>query len=286
MSNIPNNIDPSRNLPSTYQEVLRHRHLLDDEVMPVINILKNTILNPGDGDGNSTSDIIVDENGNLKVIGITVVLDHIDDDLLPSDYKRDITHELKNAAVIGLAGKPGINLRYVTLKTVNIHDKPDGVVYPAWQCAYGDEGMEMWYRKAISDGEWGPWERVIDIKRMFEEYPEVVEQFSHRQVLESRTLPEKQDVGDYWFWPIVKGVDPLGGGGEEPPVDPDPPGPGDDDDPNAKTGYFLQNVEDPTEVVEITQAVADSYKFIPMPNGTLVDPGTLKSFTLTAVIGT
>ncbi|MCM1230094.1 MAG: hypothetical protein NC489_08175 [Ruminococcus flavefaciens] len=280
MSDLPNKIDRKRNLPSTYQEVLRHGVLLDDEIMPIINLLKNTILKPGDDDGDSRSDVIIDDDGNMKVVGVTVVLKDIDKDLKPSEYLRDVTYELKNAAVIGLAGKPGVSLRYVTLKTVNVHNKPDGVVYPAWQCAYGDQGMEMWYRKALSDGEWGPWERVVDIERLFSEHPEIVERFSHRQVLESKTLPENQDVGDYWFWPIVKGVDPLGGGGTEPPVvDPDPPII--PDDPDAKTGYILQSVEDPSEVLEITQNVASTFRFIPMPDGTLVEPGSLKSFILT-----
>lgn len=277
MPTFPSNINRERNLPSTYQEVLRHGGLLDNEVMPIIELLKRTILNPGDGDGNSTSDIIVDDDGNIRVVGITVVMDHIDDDLLPSDYTRDITYELKNAAVIGLAGKPGITLRHVTLKTVNIHKKPDGVVYPAWQCAYGDIGMEMWYRKALSDGEWGPWERVVDIVRMFSEHPEIVEQFSHRQVLESKTLPKNQDVGDYWFWPIQKGVDPLGGGGEG-PVDPDPP-----DEPD-HVGYFLQSLDNPNEKIVITNETASQFKFIQMPDGTLVDPGSLDTFRLVGLI--
>lgn len=279
MSDIPVNINRSRNLPSTYQEVLRLTGLVDNEVMPVINMLKHTILNPGDDEGNSRSDVIIDGDGNMQVIGVTVVLADIDKDLGPDDYLRDVTYELKNAEVIGLAGKPGVSLRYVTLKTVSIHDQPEGINYPAWQCAYGDDGMEMWYRKATSDEQWGPWERVIDIERLFGEHPEIVERFSHRQIVESQKLPTGQEVGDYWFWPIIKGVDPLDGGGED-PDDPDKP-PILPDDPYIKTGYLLQSVDDPDTVINITQAEASKYRFIPIDGGSAyLETGTLKDYKL------
>lgn len=289
MSELPKNPNPARNLPSTYQEVLRHTTLLDDEVMPIINLLKNTILNPGDDDGDSRSDVVIDDDGNMKVLGVTVVTQYISTDLKPEDYVRDVTYELKDAAVIGLAGKPGVSLRHVTLKTVNVHDKPDGVNYPAWQCAYGDDRMEMYYRQAVADKEWGPWQRVVDLETMFNAHPELVERFSHRQILESAVLPTTQNPGDYWFWPLQYDEDgnvrdPLDGEGEEPPpIIPPDPGGDDDDDPTRKTGYILQNVEDPNDKVEITPGEAANYRFIPLPNGMMVDPGSLKSYILAGV---
>lgn len=287
MSDLPANINPGRNLPSTYQEVLRHSGLLDNEVMPVIELMKKTILNPGDDEGDSRSDVIVDEDGNMQVVGITVVLDGIDKDTSPDGYLRDVTYELKNAEVIGLAGKPGVSLRYVTLKTVNIHKQPEGVNYPAWQCAYGDERMEMWYRQATSDNKWGEWKRVIDIQDIFEEHPEIVERFSHRQIVESQKLPTGQEVGDYWFWPIVKGVDPLEPGGEGGGTDPDDPNKPLPEDPFVKTGYILQNVEDPDVVIHITQAEASRYRYIPVDGGSAyLDTGTLKEYKLVPTIET
>lgn len=282
MSDLPVAINPGRNLPSTYAEVLRQKNLLDNEVMPVIKLLNGTILNPGDDDGNSRSDVIIDDDGNMQVVGVTVVLTDINKDVPPNEYLRDVTYELKNAEVIGLAGKPGVSLRYVTLKTVNIHKIPDGVTYPAWQCAYGDISMEMWYRKAVSGDTWGEWERVVEIERLFQEHPEIVERFSHRQVVESVVLPTNQEVGDYWFWPITKGVDPLdpdegggpGGDGDKPPLP---------DDPYTKTGYILQSVDDPGSKIHITQAEASKYRFIPLDgNPAYLETGTLKEYCLVA----
>lgn len=207
---LPKEIDRERNVPSTYQEVLRHLNLLDKEVMPFIEMLKNALLSAGDELGDSYSDVVIDGEGNLRAIGTTVMVNHVYDDLRPVDYIRDIIYELKDASVIGLAGKPGVSLRYVTMKTTSVHRKPAEVNYPVWQYAYCDKCGETYYRQAIDEYTWGTWIRTVDLEALLEENQELLKRLSHRQVLESKMLPEGQDMGDYWFWPIVPGEDPLG----------------------------------------------------------------------------
>lgn len=275
-------------LPSTFQQVVENMENIKLEILPIIDIIKNTILPNWDPnkplDVDTDNDVVYDpDTGTMRVIGITVIIEHKDEDLPPDQYLRDITWELKNANVIGLAGKPGITLDYVTLRTVKM-TRATGINYPAWQCAFGDGTMEMYYRQARPDNTWGDWVRVIDLKRILEQDPEIfkqclldlleiypdifkeylenifnrypdmfteiIETASHRQILESNTQPEEgvQEIGDYWFQPIGTGTTPDPG-----------PNPGPDDPPNPFANYALQSIE--TDAIEvITSEVAKAFR--------------------------
>lgn len=248
MSDIPNKIDPSRNLPSSYQEILRMLKILLEEVVPFIQKLKDS-MTPEPPPGDPGGDVIIDpdDDEELRVPGITVVKQYITYNLSPKEYLRNVVFEIKEAKAIGLAGKDGINLPYVTLMTIR-QDARDAdttkINYPAWQCAYGDDRMAMWYRRATSDTTWGQWVRV-----------------THKQVLESKTLPTTQEVGDYWFWPIEKGVDPLGG---------KPTG------PTVPDGYFAVDL-DTDERIDFPDT-DHTYSFIVLP-GESPDPDGDKDIT-------
>lgn len=253
-NNFPNGLDPKRNLASTYQEVLKFKEYLNDELIPLIEILKNAFFGKDDGSNIGKGDVIIDDNGDARVPGITVIVNNTYVQSAPNDYDRDITFEIKDKEVINLpVTEPGngtvINNTYVTVMTVHIHNvinNPDGSVsgyYPAWQIAYGDENghLYLYYRKSIEDSNtWGPWNKVFDLEVMLELNPEIVEKFSHRQIVEKDILPVGQEIGDYWFWPIQKGVDPVASGSGITDIT-------DIEWPDIPDGYFFQSLDNPDE---------------------------------------
>lgn len=198
----------TRNLPSAYQQILANMEVLEDRILPIIEKLEQTIFNPDWEDPNKPkipSDIVMDIDTNtMKVIGISVVVQYKDEELKPSDYIRDITYELKNAEKIGLSGKDGITLDYVTLMTVRMNSAKE-VGYPTWQCAIGDQAMMPYFRKAINDHEWGEWVKVIDLPKLLEKYPEIIKMLSYRQIVDSldQPGPDVQEPGDYWLETII-----------------------------------------------------------------------------------
>lgn len=197
-----------RNLPSAYQQILENMRVLDERVLPMVEKLEQTIFNPDWEDPDNPkrpSDVIMDIDENtMKVIGISVVVKDKDTDLRPSDYVRDIVYELKNVAVLGLTGYDGITHNYLTLMTVRMNSAKE-VGYPTWQCAIGDVAMTPYFRSSINDHEWGKWVKVIDLPKLLESYPEIVEQLSHRQIVDSvdQPAPDAQEVGDYWLQTIL-----------------------------------------------------------------------------------
>lgn len=198
----------NRNLPSAYQQILENMRVLEERVLPIVEKLEQTIFNPDWKDPNKPqrpSDVVMDIDENtMKVIGVSVVVQYKDQDLRPADYIRDITYELKNAEKIGLKGKDGITLDYVTLMTVRMNSAKE-IPYPTWQCAFGDQAMTPYFRKSINDHEWGEWVKVIDLPRLLELYPEIIKQLSHRQIIDSMEQPgpDEQEPGDYWLQTIV-----------------------------------------------------------------------------------
>lgn len=241
-----------RNLPSTFQQVLENMRNIQDTILPVIELLNKTIFNPDrpgseGGDFESKDDLVLDEDGRMKVIGITIVRDKQDEDTKPGSYVRNITFELKNARVIGLGGKSGISLDYVMVMTVSLNNDPS-IVYPAWQCAYGDRAMTMYYRQAVDDDTWGNWVRVFDLKDVLKENPDIFEELSHRQIIEADSQPDNQLPGDYWLQPIYPQV----------PV----------------SSYFLQTIgSEITEITEINEETRAKFNFTDLSSGVIVAPG-------------
>ncbi|MCM1295065.1 MAG: hypothetical protein NC311_05940 [Muribaculaceae bacterium] len=198
----------SRNLPSAYQQILANMRVLEDRVLPMVEKLEQTIFNPDWEDPSKPqrpSDVVMDIDENtMKVIGISVVVTNKDKDLRPADYIRDITYELKQVEVLGLTGRDGITLDYITLMTVRMNSAPE-VAYPTWQCAFGDKAMAPYFRASVNDHEWGSWVKVIDLPKLLDQYPEIIKQLSHRQIIDSMEQPgpDDQEVGDYWLQTIL-----------------------------------------------------------------------------------
>lgn len=199
---------PTRRLDSTYQQVLKNMESLENIVLPMVEKLEQTIFNPSweDPDAPDTrpSDVIMDvDEDTMKVIGVSVVVVNKDDNLRPVDYIRDVTYELKKVDAIGLSGKEEFTLPYCTLMTVRINNAKE-VGYPTWQCAFGDVAMMPYFRASINDHAWGGWVKVIDLPQLMESYPEVIEKFSHQQIIQAdeQPAPEAQKPGDYWIEPI------------------------------------------------------------------------------------
>lgn len=208
-----------RNLPSTYQKVL--------ELMQDMEALANA--------------------------GLVISTESMDVNNMPSDYTRNMTYELKKVDVIGLSGKDGITLDYILVQTVRLDQSEMGVEYPAWQCAYGDVAMRMYFRSEVEGNTWTEWVPVVDYDDIldyimnngnFEEFlkgfiednieiPDIPDiPNAHRQFMQSDTQPgpDEQIEGDYWLEPIVS------------------------------SDYFFQNI-DTTEVTEIGQDSYHDYQF-------------------------
>lgn len=192
--------------PSTYQQVVENMRRITELVDEYIQKLINTIFNP-EAVENGSTDIWYDEiEKKLKVIGMTIDDDKVDEILSPDGYVRDLSWELKKSNILDLAGEKDIG-EYVTVMTVRL---PDG---PRWQVAYSEDHMTSYFRKGEKkpDGTWawGPWESV-----------------GRKQFVKSADQPANnlQDVGDYWYTDItpipqpstspaiVGGITYIGGG--------------------------------------------------------------------------
>jgi len=240
-------------LPSTYQQVLENMRYIQEELLPKIEILNNTVFNPDPDDESGKSDIILDPNEIMKVVGVSVVVSNMGEDTPPSGYERNVTFELKSTNAIGLNGRKGITLPLVLVRTIRMHDVEGVEGYPTWQCAYGDIAMTMYFRKSEDDVSWGDWVPVVDLPTMLEEHEELMQKLSHRQFVQSDTepLPDEQEPGDYW----VQSIFPE--------------------------GYFLQNVLNNTDIKPLNPTTAADYTFEKADTGEPVAGGTMDDYTLT-----
>ena len=238
------------NLPSTYQQVLENMRYIQEQLLPAIEILNKTVFNPDKDD--ESNDIVLDPNEIMKVVGVSVVVEHMDENTPPNGYTRNVTFELKNANVIGLAGRNGISLPFVLVRTIRMHNVPGVDNYPTWQCAYGDIGMTMYFRKSGDDTEWGDWVPVIDLPRMLEENEKLMQQLSHRQFIhsDSEPGPDEQEPGDYW----VQSIFPE--------------------------GWFFQNVLNSTDIKPVNKTTSQDYSFVKADTGEAVDGGTMDDYIL------
>lgn len=244
-----NRIETGRGLASTYQQVLENMRYIQETILPKIDILNDTVFNPDNTGSGGNSDLIVDVTNQMKVIGVTIVRDKMDENTPPSAYSRNVTYELKETAVVDLAGKEGITLDHVLIKTIAVNDADD-VDYPAWQTAYGDVEMTTYFRKAESDDTWGDWIKVVDMQEILEKTEILIQQMGHKQFIQSDNQPKDdvQEVGDYWMQPLYDGVAP--------------------------DAYFLQSVTDSSIIYPITDLSSSSYQFESIGDGdTTPSPG-------------
>jgi len=250
-----NAIENGRNLASTYQQVIENMRYIQDTILPKIDILNDTVFNPDNTAGNTNSDMIVDENNQLKVVGVTIVTDNKGQDTPPSSYSRNVTYELKETSAVGLVGKDGITLNHVLIKTIAM-DEEEGVDYPAWQTAYGDVAMTTYFRKAGANDTWGDWVKVVDMQEILEKNEELIQQLTHKQFVQSDNQPadDVQEVGDYWMQPLYPEV-----AGDE---------------------YFLQSVSDSSVIYPITDLSSTSYQFESIEDGDVTPSPGMDDFDL------
>lgn len=242
MSNVP--IDPS-----TYKQVVKNARALANlgdlsnvpydisQLYEYVNTLKQMILDApttgGDGD------VTVDDDNNMKVVGIHVNTTNSEVNNLIADYNQGVTFEIKNTLVIGLRGSEGYTGDYCLVQTnkqdSSLEGEPNVISgFTPFQIAYGTDGLYMCRRDAQPDGSWGEWSEISGARG------------SGGQIIQMDEQPpaDEQEPGDYWMEPITPGgggVDPDPGGGDE------PGGGGIDDDTAQKMSGFLKKVVgDPT----------------------------------------
>lgn len=125
----------------------------------------------------------------LKVIGIHANTDKVDENTPPSDYKRDITYEIKSVEAIGLTGKEGVTSKYCLMVTTTIASQvgETDIDFKPFRMAYGNS-LKRFYSEAIDDNTWGDWAE--------EEKPR-----GNVNIITSETEPDKnaQTTGDFWF---------------------------------------------------------------------------------------
>lgn len=238
--------DNGRNLPSTYQQVIANMRYIQDEILPKLQILDDAVFNPDQSNG---TDIVIDPDNILKVVGITVITDNMDQPGRPCDYTRNITYELKAVDAIGLSGKEGIGNSHILVMTVNMSGST-GIDYPIWQCAYGDIDMAMFFHTAKDTETWNDWVEVTNLATMLEKNEELLEKLSHRQFITSDNQPaaDAQEEGDYWLQPVFP------------------------------EGLFFQSVTDGTQVTPIRSGDNVNYQFVSTEDADITPSPTLEDF--------
>lgn len=178
-------LDPGTEIPSISDIVDRLEKLEED--------LNNIIENPGGG-----GDTSVEEDGSIKVYGVSLVTEFADENLTPAAYTRDVTFELKKPSVVGLNSFTGFEEDKYSLVVTYKHnlvknELVDSLDYCAQQMAFGAKMIQ--YARTASDtsqeATWGPWAAVV---------PEAAK--AEKQFIQSDTEPENQPEGDYWCEPI------------------------------------------------------------------------------------
>lgn len=195
--------------PSTYQQVRENMERLAEflggsggeipSLEEIINRLEtieetvnNIVENPTGG-----GDVTVEEDGAIRVYGMTIVTQFSDTDIAPVAYTRDVTFELKKPSAVGLNTIEGFDGNYVLIATYKHNlingEQVDLYEYIPQQVAYS-KNMRGYTRSATdasSSAAWGTWEPVVN------EGEKVQKQF-----IQSETEPDTQTEGDYWCEPL------------------------------------------------------------------------------------
>ena len=175
-----NPIDPdNRNLASSYQQIIANMLCIQEEILPAIVILNNTLFSTAGLDsGNSDIRYIEDV---MRAVGISILDNHREDDLAPEQYHRHVTFEFKMPRSIGLdAGyvpDEDENKPIILLTATNgtaVTDTEDNMSnFRPWQfafCIVTDENAVIFRllgRVAEYNEDtlvWGDWKTVSDNK--------------------------------------------------------------------------------------------------------------------------
>lgn len=171
------------------------------DIATIVEQLKILFLDPKDP---GTGGDVVNTGDGIKIIGVHVNTAHADEDTPASMYPQGLTIELKNVAVIGLAGKPGMSHPYCfvfTMKKDSVIDgEPDTLDYSPQQIAYANDMLYLYTRFVNNTtGAWGEWK----------ERKELEPQDAHQQIVDSVTEPVGQREGDYWLQLLDRSPDPV-----------------------------------------------------------------------------
>lgn len=177
-------MDPGGDIP-TFSEIIERLEKVEED-------LTNIIDNPTGG-----GDTSVEEDGSIKVYGVTIVTQFADENITPAAYTRDVTFELKKPSVVGLNSFDAFaSDEYILMITYKRNlaagEMVDMMEYKAQQVAFSNSMVQ--YTRSASDtsalAQWGAWESVIPELKI------------DKQFIQSETEPENQPEGDYWCEPI------------------------------------------------------------------------------------
>ena len=202
---------------------------LVDKVEDLEETTSNLFTNPVDpATGASLTDIATDEDGVLRVLGMSIGLDDITVESPPSHYVRNVTFELKNISAVRLDDKKGVTRPLVAIMTVHFPESdgegdydpssPQAALsnhrYPAWQLAFVDEDPYIYYRRedAEDPGVWQDWTAILNVKSIVQSItmsPSTIEYFKTfiktggNGIVYADAQPGNQEIGDIWLSPIV-----------------------------------------------------------------------------------
>lgn len=135
-------------------------------------------------------DILDDLAGRIGTI--TALVNNINVNTQPNNYKYDITYEFKIPSTIGLGNKPGFeNLSHCLVQTVMTKSIAGNTNFKPYQLAIGNDMCQYYrYQTTAPNGNkiWGPWKKI---------------QYGTQWLLKD-TFPEddEQEVGDYLVIPV------------------------------------------------------------------------------------
>lgn len=218
----------SRDVPSTYRQVLNNTFYIQETVVPVLGLILGTVLQTRDefevNTDLSHSDVYYNPTTQrMEVRGATITETSTNSiSYEPNQYHRNLTLEFKTPEIIGLQTGKGVRGNYVLLMTIRLFSQ-ELSDYPAWQFAFGDTLPETEYdqnnRRKLSDnqaddsiiyvrreenGTWGSWRSLVDMANILPKYQKMIANFSQTKIITSETQPAGSELrsDDYWLQPV------------------------------------------------------------------------------------
>ena len=194
--------------PSTYQQVRENMRTIAEflgsggdipslsEILERLDTVEETVNNIVDNPSGG-GDVTVEENGSIRVNGITIVTQFSDTDITPAAYTTDVTFELKKPSAVGLDTIEGFDSNYVLIVTYKHNlingEQVDLFEYIPQQVAYSKtmQGYTRAATDASSSASWGEWAPIISESEK-----------AQKQFIQSEAEPETQVEGDYWCEPL------------------------------------------------------------------------------------
>ena len=135
-----------------------------DELAKVVETLQDMFIKAPEPGEESKSSVVVNSEGETKVIGIHVNTSNHSVDSTPASYKHGVTYEIKNIGSIGLSGKSGMTGTYCLVATFTKDSALDSETssissFKPFQIAYGTSTGTYYKRFAdsVTATSWGEW---------------------------------------------------------------------------------------------------------------------------------